>query len=229
MEPTKEEREKIVDQIRKIKRKADGTNHEAEAEIFLKKVADLLSKHGLTEADLREEKIVNLFGHSIVDLKYSDAWRFQILEACAAFCGCYSTHLLKTTNGKVYGRPMNVDASFETYFWVHDQVRVVAKRMFPNDTKSYRQAQKGLANGVSSRIYQILKNYRPDGATDTSVPMIVEADAVRNFVQETVKGLRPARRHETKVTAAFIQGHMNADQINLRAMVDRKKATAITK
>jgi hypothetical protein len=218
---TKEERDKAIDQIRKIKRKADGTSHEAEAEAFLKKVADMLNKHGLTEADLIEKDIEKLFGSSIYDLKYSDQWRRSLMNMAGKFCGVYSVYLRGSSKMQLYGRDLNVETAIETYIWIHDQIKAVARSLYPGDVKNYRQAQSGLSLGVCTKIDEIMKNYKPEGLIDTSVPMIVEYDTVRSFARGEDPTIKSSKPRSKIVTAAMVNGYQNAERINLRPIVEK--------
>ena len=221
---TPQEREKAIEQIRKVQRKADGTSHEAEAEIFLKKVADLMAKHGISEADLKKADLTMLFGHAIYDMKYSDAWRRMIFNMAGRFCGTYVVHMLQTSTMKIYGREFNIQATIETYKWIHDQIREVARAMYPGDTKSYRQAQKGLGLGVSQRIIQILETYRPEGATDTTVPVTSEYMIVKDHVLNNGDMAIVQKKHrQMKGSAALMNGYNNADRINLREHLGGRK------
>jgi hypothetical protein len=218
-----DDREKLIDKIRKIKRKADGTSSEAEAHTFLQKMSVMMEANGITMAELKEKDMNHGFGFSIYNLRYSDAWRKNLMWASAKLCGCVGVHMgsMEGTQFKIFGRPENVEIAVETYVYMHDQIRAIARSLYGSDRKQYIEAQKGLSFGVQVKINEIMQKAMKEGAEgaiDTKVPMIVEHQVVRDFVKAAMS-LKPAKTRFISGTPAFYNGLNNAGRVDVRKVV----------
>lgn len=100
--------EDILGKVSKLLAKAKGTSNENEAAIFAAKAAELLAKHNLDEAMLREHdksKEEGPVGAHPYEGRIPDRWRELILQGCARLYFCQLT-----VNGRrytLYGREHN--------------------------------------------------------------------------------------------------------------------------
>lgn len=218
------EREKLIDKIRKIQRKAEGTTSAAEADTFLDKMSKLMEENGISMADLKEKDLTHGFGFSIYNLNYSDAWRKSVMFAVARLCGCVAILQMgqDKTPMKIYGRPENVEIAVETYIYIHKQIQQICRSLYPGDRKSYLQAQKGIAHGVQVKIHNIMQTMMSEaaaGSVDTKVPMVIESQIVGDFIKRTTNTV-PLKMRLTAVTAASIVGYHAADRVDVRKKVN---------
>lgn len=218
-----EVREKLIDKIRKIQRKAESTGSAAEADTFLDKMSKMMEENSITMAELLEKDLKHGFGFSLYNLNYSDAWRKQLMFAVSRLCGCVAVLQMgeAKTPMKVYGRPENVEIAVDTYVYIHDQVRKICRALYPSDRKSYIQAQKGISYGVQLKIRTIQEDMMKssvNGAIDTKVPMVIEAEIVGKFVKETLVTV-PVKMRPVTLTSAAINGFNAADRVDVRKNV----------
>lgn len=210
-----EERSKLIDKISKIKRKAEGTDNIAEQEIFLEKMIQLMNAHGISDTDLRGQDVTRMIGFTLFDAKYTDRWRVDLMVSCGYMCG--TVILWRGSQFSIYGNDENAAATIESYNWIHDQIRLIARALYPHDRSKYRKAQQGLQLGVDQKIRAIMQKMGsgPDGKTDTKLPMVREYDNVRSYVEENVAH-KTRRDTEIKVDGALVNGYMNADRVQVR-------------
>ena len=225
-----ESRIKMIEKIRTIQLKAEGTSSEAEANTFLEKMSKLMEENGISADELREKDLVHGFGHAIYSLKYGDAWRRQLMWAVSRLCGCVGIQLTGTKEHqmKIYGREENIDIAVETYVYIHDQVRLICRAMYPSDRKSYIQAQKGITFGICEKIRLIMETMLKEndeklaaaGPTGTAlvVPPVVEAKVVAEWVRRTTN-TRPAKARAVTVTGAMLNGMNAAGRVDVRKVV----------
>lgn len=218
-----DDRTKLIEKIRKIQRKAEGTTSAAEADTFLEKMSKMMAENSITMDELKEQDITVGFGYSDFNMNYSDSWRKQLAWASAKLCGCIGIYMRGSPKHamRIYGRPENVEIAIDTYIYIHDQIRKICRSLYPNDRKSYIQAQSGICAGIQIKIANILKEMMDEavsGAIDSKVPMIVESQVVADFVHRStetkVMNMRPV-----KATAAAINGLNAADRVDVRKAV----------
>lgn len=107
----------VIDKIRKLKAKAEGTDNEAEAELFNAKMQELMAKHNITHLGVETDRV-----HRDTDSIYSDPWRQQLICAIAEanFCAPMM-YERRRPNGRLYrqlgfvGSEANVEAALAHY------------------------------------------------------------------------------------------------------------------
>jgi hypothetical protein len=210
-----ENREKLIDKISKIKRKAEGTDNIAEQEIFLEKMVQLMNQHGISDTELRGQVVTRKIGFTQFDAKYTDRWRIDLMISCGILCG--TIPLFKGSVFLIYGQDQNCEATIEAYNWIHDQIRKIARSLYPHDRSKYRKAQHGLQIGVSGKISDIMEKMGkgPDGKTDSKLPMVLEHENVQSYLDENVS-FTIRKDRDIKVDSAMVTGYNNADQVQVR-------------
>jgi hypothetical protein len=160
----------IIDKVRKLLAKAEGTTNEAEAEAFSIKAAELIAAHRLDPEQLapRPDDPIEIDEIGLTSGAYSRA-RLELLGNIADAHGCLI--LIRRVNGdtwvKVIGHRSDIDLVRMLYTSLHAQATSQMKRVFcvtAGDTRSWRRS---FLFGYAERIGELLQRIGQE-ATETS-------------------------------------------------------------
>jgi hypothetical protein len=217
-----------IDYLTKIKKlfaKAnDESLTEAEAELFMNKVQELLAEHNLTEADLKEEDKPGI-NETFFPVSVDVSW-FRSLASVVAkmyFCKIYLRHK------NVVGRKTQ-----QTYyvFVGRDNNRYIAASMFDylmktmdrlalkfNDAKSKYEYKKGCTMRLSYRVHEKTKEAtKVNPLNPNNLPALysTELALVEDYMKESIK--MNGRTNKTSVNisnSAAMQGWNDGGSVSL--------------
>ncbi len=201
----------IIEKILKLKQKATCESAtEAEAEMFAAKVVEMMRKHAIEEHQLTDKPDHK---HDKRAIKYLNPWRRDLIRACADACFCCLVYGMRSSEKgqvNIVGRPLNVQACYEMYYFIEKQVILIARALYPKDSKSQKRAEGGLGAGVAGKI-QETKGYDQE----SRLPVIQEKEAA-NDAADTFMDIVPLRLRSHRRTREHIVGEINSDRIKLR-------------
>jgi|SRR6056297_244757 len=217
------ERESILTKIRKLRALAnDDSIGEAEASVYAEKMADLIRKHTVEEHELGSPAELERVGMNFGN-KYFDSWRLSIITECSTDCGTYVIMYRKARPEpyfRIYGRPENVEACWEMYRFLEEQIVRISRDMFSN-TKESRQAQKGLALGVCERMGLARDAAKMDDSSGTALVVLeTEQDLSKTTMEAELGKPRKTKRRSIQLTDAVAQGYAQADRVKIRREVE---------
>lgn len=226
-----EDKETILSRISKLMAKAKGTNNENEAAIFAAKAAEMLAKHNLDEAMLREHDASleqgPVGGHPYAG-RIPDRWRELILMGCAKVYFCKL--ILSKAGGKkvytLYGREHNaVVAKLMAEYLI-----TTVKRM-AREHSAAKAEQGDFRRGAGEQLYhRLLELYKaqntpaPSSSTGNTLPALYndEANAVDAYVNSIFSNLGSVKSRPMKMGASAMVGRSAANGISLNTQVGRK-------
>lgn len=205
----------MKDKIQKILAKAQGTNNEEEAAIFLAKAQELMEKHQIEIDDLGEDdpmgKFVGLTGTSS-----SPTWMRHLMNQVAAFYGASTVRTFTRRNGKDY---------FDLYVCGAESARITVELMFPFIVEQVRRegrkeapkmglateaAIRRVANALVHRIGRLraeeraAKEARGEGVPLTKAgqnALIIRGNALSKYLEDEFGALKRTAGRATSTNA----------------------------
>lgn len=210
------EREKLIDKIHKLRRKAEGTNNPTEADSFMAKVVKLMEQHAIDDAELNAISVTKVGLTAFRwKMRYYCGWqRDMYLEIAGSFGCCYS-FVAKKQEITTYGKEEWALASVECHNDVTEQILRYSRVLFPGDRGKQRRAEAGLGYGVADRIRKIRDASRSNGkALVTNHQREAE-----EFMEKLHPKMRKAVDRTISVSTEFAVGYNNAGVIQVQGQV----------
>ena len=156
---TTEER-KIIDRIRKVLAKAEGTNNIAEAEMLMAKVAAMLEEHNLELLDIGTADADDPIGTTkeVATHLVNDSWMRNMVSALARYYGCRLVYTGLTKNKTALHVSGRESARITTQLmvpFVRKQVLAKARELVNEQPENYRNnrvAARRVANALTMRV-----------------------------------------------------------------------------
>lgn len=231
------EQESILDKVQKLMAKAKGTENENEAAIFAAKAAELLAKHNLDEALLRDHqqgKEEGPIGEHPYEGRVPDRWRELILQGCAKlyFCKLLRHQVGGKKRYTLYGREHNAVVAKLMAEYLIATVKRMA-RQYSADKATQGDFRRGAGLRLYERLVALYNEQNkpaPASATGTTLPALYrgEENAIDQYIADRFPNLRSARKGKPmKHGAAAWAGRSAADSISLSTQVGGGKARAV--
>jgi Protein of unknown function (DUF2786) len=155
--------EKIIDKIRKLLAKANGTNNEAEAAAFAAKAHELMMANEIGMDDVEEKEEERSVGRDYLDVKYGEPWRRILAAAVADYYLCtFVGSKAYDQKGKIrprfifVGRQSRTAVSKEMYLYLEATCVRLAKS-FTKDRDAQLAFERGCGFGLSERLERLTK------------------------------------------------------------------------
>lgn len=218
--------DKIKDKLRALLAKAEGTDNEHEAEIFMSKVNELLERHQLEMHEIRKD--ADPISMEKGTVKFSTSCSY-FREFIFAVCGYYGGKALVSKVGgnfhyRIVGRD-SVRTTIELMMpYIVTQLRRAGRRYAQTYGYSDSVAQREVAKALISRIYRETDTqdaHRSDLVGKGLIP-VTDLDA---FIEEKFPNVKEAKPTNL---AASASAHRLAQGIALRAAADGTKTKLLT-
>jgi len=185
---------KTLKLMRALLAKANGTENEAEAAIFMARVAKMLQDHNLQEADLATSDATEPMIQRTVNSVDWNPWRIEIIDALANlyFGKMYITRELY--KGKlrraivIVGRPHNLDITESMFEYLVKTTQRLAKA-YSSDRKDILQFEKGCGMRLASRVWKLVRDSAEPVAQVTYEPGKTTLPALYKTELELAKGI----------------------------------------
>lgn len=220
----------IADKIAKIIAKADSTTNEEEAETFMAKAHELMTKHGLDLLAVGKLNSDDPLGRTqdAASASASYSWAAMMGSQLARYYGCrvVLTGTRKTNTFDVFGRE-SARVTFQLMFpYVYRQVMKVARELhkegkFPTGGK----ARTAVGNALALRLHRMAKEQegaREAAPKSSGLNELVPVDLIENMMVEAYPNLRSARSRSVKTNAAATEA---AGRINVNRQMGGGSAT----
>lgn len=196
---------KIIERIRKVLAKAEGTDNAAEAEMLMAKVNQMLEEHNFSMLDLATLETDDPIGTTKKTSKFrnNDGWMRVLAAQVAQYYGCqaiigYDPYTKHTKYIHITGRESN-RVTFEVMMpYIKAQV-VKAGRMLhrdePHRYTSERMGARHVANALSFRIARMIreKEAQEKSRVATGQRALVPVDMIKRQMQVDFPSLRDSR------------------------------------
>jgi len=216
---TKQE-QKIIDRIKKVMAKAEGTNNAAEAEMLMAKVHQMLEEHNVTLLDVSEAELDDPMGKSqgFASCLVNDGWMASLAGAVARYYGC---RMIRTKVGKnkwvfsIVGRDSaRITVELMTPF-IKKQVQSIARDLTKQgEYRNSRIAARRVANALITRVWELVReaerkdDQRVASGERALVPVDLVEQAFHRYYPNVEKG-----RAATRMTDAVAR--KAADSVSL--------------
>ena len=211
----------IVEKIRKLRDKAQGTEG-PESASFWAKVNELMAEHHVTQDQLDVEAKIDL-GAGIVKITAINAWREDLLGEISELCGCACSFSRSQKTVMLTGRQFAIESAVETFGFIEKQILIIARRLYPGKAqKERRRAEKGLAMRVcikirDSRRYDLSRQLPVSQAFEEArIFMHDLADVSIETDEQLAARIKREKKHISKEMAV---GYGHGDMVKLRGEV----------
>ena len=220
--------EKVKDKVKKLLRLSESKN-ENEAMLAMKKAQELLIKHKLTMADVKEkdESPVIRKQTGIYFTKYKDYWKCNLLCSLSKnyFCEVYSNHAKydKKRQLCIVGRSSDIDILLEVYDFAAENIegwfKEYKKENKDIDPKSLQGIKNlyggGYAEGISDLLKQQLKDFINECSEETALALSIPKEAT-----EFMNSLKPdssrGKINTIEDAVYFMDGYQDGNNAQIR-------------
>lgn len=222
----------LLDQIAKLRAKAEGTNNPHEAELFAAKVAELLAKHNLDEAMLRSrdaEREQGPIGEHPFGLRVPDAWRERIMAGVAKLYYCKLLYTRRRSgqadarSWRFVGREHNAIVAKAMAEYLFATVKRMA-REYSSERSLQSNFRKGAGDRLYNRMLELAAAQRATpaaGAGDgTALMVLTEDQALADYLANTPTGKSRSHKHGAGSHAGWEAG----GRIGLNTQVTETRA-----
>lgn len=221
--------EAIQDTIAKLLAKAKGTNNENEAAIFAAKAAELLTKHNLTEAQIRMRDSTADDPVELHMAKRNNVakWRSEIADGCAQLYFCKL--LFHKSKISFTGKTHNAEVCESMWNWLCSVVVRMAREYSPNKWEQ-EDFKRGAALRLKSRLNTLAReqymqqrqNVQAAAATGTTLPALYDSEhkAIQDYLDNRFGTIRTKKSRDLEIRGgAGAAGYDKAGEISLHTQV----------
>lgn len=226
------ETDALLDQIAKLKAKAEGTNNPHEAELFAAKVAELLAKHNLDEAMLRSrdaDREQGPIGEHPYGLRVPDAWRERIMAGVAKLYYCKLLYT-RRYNGKIddrswrfVGREHNAIVAKAMAEYLFATVKRMA-REHSDERRIQSNFRKGAGDRLYNRLRELADAQRAEPAKGTGDGMALMVLTEDQALADYLAGVKVGGSRSHKHGAGSIAGWEAGGRIGLNTQIKETRA-----
>lgn len=247
-------KDKLLETIRKLMAKANGTENEAEAQAFANKAQALLAEHNLSMSDVKKEhrKEDDVIVEDNSMLTDSLPWRRSLATAVAQmyFCRYFYSFVKRASHRKngyirydahaFVGAKHNVEVAKIMFSYLNDTVDRLADeatKKYPNpDKSSYRTSfRSACATRVHHRILQRIAEAKKGGvvktASGTNLPALMSlyeqtSKQIEQFMAQKHPHMKQSRRTTLSNLAGINDGRAAGDRVGLDTQLGGTKAAS---
>lgn len=173
--------------------KGKASEHEAEADTFLRRAAELLEEHQLSLGEIFDQDDPVIFRTGLSQAQGSHIWRRDLFAATGALYGCQS--VIHTTwnavkhrldqSVELCGRESAIVTAELMFPYLVEQVRVEAKRLAPITGMSEQGQAKRIGAALIVRVWKLvrLREAKPPATEAARKNALVTVDAVKAAVE----------------------------------------------
>lgn len=223
----------IKERIKKLLNLANNAGAtEAEAARAMEMASALMMKYNITiDPDTEEAKVTS---GPLTGQYFTDMWHITLASAATYLYMCKIIRY-PNTGVKFIGRPDNIDACEQTWYYLIEQVEALYKLNLPrgmskSDRAEFRRTFKfACATRVYSRAQQIMQQFRSNDAkaleyTGSKALVVVQTiDAqlkeCETFMAKQFPDLTPMRSGNRKTGSGTLAGFRAAEKVNLNRKV----------
>ena len=225
--------ERMVDIIRKLIAKANGTSNEFEAEVFLNKANELMEAYqiGAHELDPDGDKVI--FDDGVTFSSKSHDWYWELFRAVGKYYGCecvregfykdkqsksgrweYVLHYKMT----VIGRESAVTTTHLMYEYLKIEVNRLGRLIAPRTGLSPMAQSRRVGAELISRIWRLVPE-KPQPKTEAAKEFaLITMDAVERLKAEKYPTLSTYKGSRTKKSDMLSREAAMGINLNLQAM-----------
>lgn len=201
----------IKDKISKILAKANGTDNEDEAAIFMAKAQELMEKHQIDLDDLGQDDPMGRFV-GLTGTSSSPTWMRHLMTSLAVFYGATTVRTFSRRDGKEYfdlnicgaeSARMTVELMFP---FVVEQVRKEGRKEAKNMGLAAEAAIRRVANALVHRIQRM--NAETQGKARQAIKteaaknaLVVRGTALSRYLESEFGALRKGQSRATSTNA----------------------------
>jgi uncharacterized protein DUF2786 len=219
----------LLRKIRALRRKAEGTTNEHEAEAFSAKVQELMSEYGLEESALVEKEQEGIEGDTFVDKGWnSSPTKRAMINACARL---YMCRLVDMGHGRwtLVGRRHNIAITKEMADYLVHATRRLSKG-YSRVSKEQIDFRRGCFHRLAERLVELRRTQTEQTAVFTpqgnpgNLPALYkhEGQLVKEKMHELIPGTRQTKGRPMKMGSHSAHGRQAANSISLNNQIDGK-------
>lgn len=183
------DRDAEIKRIQKLLNLGNGSNFSAEAEQALRRAAELMSKNGFSEIDLKEASLDEDLGkidQEDIGTKQYRSWEVTLLTALKGLFDCSLIRFSGPVYGKksklvVVGRESKRRTCIAMFLWLRDRTLLESKKI--SKIKSFRNDYcSGFAYGISKLVNGLLQERKK-----TVSYGLVPINEVDKWISENIK------------------------------------------
>jgi hypothetical protein len=220
--------DKIIDKIRKLLAKANGTNSPEEAAIFAQKAHELLVAHGIDEAQvITEGQDLPGLSRAAVKPRYDTPWFRGLSTAVAQYymCGVVRSRvpgIRSTERYEFIGRESRTVVAASMYEYLEKTIYRLSNEA-SKDGVVRRNFQKGAAVNMAYRLVNMLKKAKADNPEN--LPSLY--DQAKAEVDEYMSGVKTLKNRQLALSGrGYFAGAEAANNISVNTQVHGAKEVA---
>lgn len=231
------DKKKIAAKIQALIAKAQSTEHEAEAEAFMRKAQDLLEQHQIDLGELLDaDDPVIIDTDGFEQTEASPSWYKDLYVAVAGMYGCKAViapKLIATSRGnhrwgyaiELTGRQSAIVTSQLMFPWIKQQCFEKGRKLVRdtygfNDSNEEKKQARRVGNALVQRIWRLValeKQKNQVANTDVARNALVTVDRVLQVFNNHYQDLNKSRARGPTVTNAAAREAANSIGLHRQA------------
>jgi hypothetical protein len=225
------DRNKLIGKITKLLAHAEGTNNQAEADLFMSRVHKLLEEHNIALHELGDKDDPIHRSPDELEVSRSLSYCSSLVPWLGAYYGCEVTW--QRTPKKFYFTVFGRQSATMTFHlmapFVLKQVRQQATKLHKEGlAPTYGKALTAVANALTQRLTKLwyAEQQREQSRVASGERALVPVDQVKALVDETFGELNTSDFYPTKTTQAARKA---AEDIGVHRQTDHTPQTLLEK
>lgn len=216
---------RLIERLRKLQAMAERPSNEAEGEVAAMRLAELMARHQVEQADLAGGDAPVGVEDARIDAEENapmpriERWELELASVVAEMCGGRAWYHQSPVDRRrmivrMYGPPGSVGAARYMYMWLRRQVADYSRAASRDQSNAWRR---GYASGMVAKIYQRMRDARRAVVETSSSTALVVIDRQRQAIDARYEAqdLTPRRSRELKRPDARVTGWREGDRVDL--------------
>ncbi len=218
-------REKLIDKIRKLMAKANGTDNQDEAALFMEKVQELLVRNDQADIGELTEDSVGVMEGERIKPRYDTPWFRGLANRVAKYymCGFVRYRVTGARDHNTYcfvGRQSRIIVASQMFAYIEQTIYRLSNEA-SKDGIVRRNFQKGAAINMAWRLENMLAKSKADNPGN--LPALY--DEAMSEVNDHMKGIKRIKSRQIVLGGAgYSAGIAAANNISMNAQVNATRA-----
>ena len=198
---------KIKSKIAALLAKAQGTDNEHEAELFLSKVHEMLEQHQLDLGDIVDADDPVKHHPGLDGTKWVASWQRSLYRNLGMFYGCRSVQVMlaKGYRQELVGRESAIITTEAMYPWIKGECNRLGRALAKESGRTPAYEARRVGNALVSRLAALINANKPKtetAKTQVARNALVTTDRGQQVMAQVYGDLDKGRRTRSRTNAA---------------------------
>lgn len=222
------EREKIIDRVRKLLAKSNGTENEAEAAVFAAKAHSMMTEHALSQDEIEagDDSAPGIVKHRFSVGRKTYPTIRTLSEAVTRYylCRCYFVRYGRNMDYVFVGRESRVMVAEMMFRYLVKTTYRLARPYFDVDCATGDSFVRGCMTSLSARLFDMTARAKKPGQPGDKSGLPALYDQAEEEIRSIFEGMKTISA-PVNGGAAFYSGAQAGNSVSLNEQVGADKKT----